>query len=193
VAKDVKLQVEFNPRHVRAYRLLGYENRMLAARDFKDDTKDAGDMGAGHTVTALYEVVPTGAAGGSEPPPEPLRYQQPAPATGASGSDELLTVKLRYKEPDANESRLLSESLVQWGTPLTRSSVDTRFAAAVAAFGMLLRDSPHRGNASYDMVLQLAKPGLKDDALGYRHEFLSLVRQAKALVAERDAAQSRAE
>jgi Ca-activated chloride channel homolog len=193
VAKDVKLQVEFNPRHVRAYRLLGYENRVLAARDFKDDTKDAGDMGAGHTVTALYEVVPTGAAAGSEPPPEPLRYQQPAPPTGAAGSDELLTVKLRYKEPEAKVSRLLSESLVQWGTPLTRSSVDTRFAAAVAAFGMLLRDSPHRGNASYDMVLQLAKPGLQDDALGYRHEFLSLVRKAKALAAEQAGAQSRAE
>jgi Ca-activated chloride channel homolog len=193
VAKDVKLQVEFNPRWVRAYRLLGYENRALAARDFSDDEKDAGDMGAGHTVTALYEVVPTGAAPGAQPPPEPLRYQQPVQPSTAAGSDELLTAKVRYKLPDGKESRLLSEALVQWGTPLARSSVDLRFAASVAAFGMLLRDSPHRGNASFDMVAQLAKPGLKDDALGYRHEFLSLVRQAKALAAEQAVVRTRSE
>ncbi|MBF5043035.1 VWA domain-containing protein [Aggregicoccus sp. 17bor-14] len=189
VAKDVKVQVEFNPARVSTYRLLGYENRRLAARDFKDDTKDAGDMGAGHTVTALYEVTLVGADAPNDPKLEPRRYAQPVAPPGATGSDELLTVKVRYKEPEAQQSQVLSESLTGWGTPLERTSVDTRFAASVAAFGMLLRDSPNRGNASWDMVLQLAKPGLKDDPLGYRHEFVALVGQAKRLAA----AQARAE
>ena len=173
IAKDVKLQLEFNPARVQAYRLIGYENRLLRSEDFNDDLKDAGELGAGHTVTALYEVVPVGERV-DLPLVDPLKYQRPS--TPAGGGDELLTVKLRYKHPVGESSRLLSFVVPD---ALTPASPDARFAAAVAEFGMLLRDSPHKGRASWDEVLELAGASAGDDP--YRREFLALVKQAQAL------------
>jgi Ca-activated chloride channel family protein len=178
IAKDVKIQVEFNPTYVSAYRLIGYENRLLDAQDFKDDKKDAGEIGAGHSVTALYELVPAGA-----PSPamgvDPLKYQAPGSSTAAARSSELMTVKLRYKEPTGAESKLLSFSVDR--AHASALSADFRFAAAVARFGMLLRDSKYRGSTSFEQVSRLAEGALGDDAHGYRHEFLSLVDTAKGL------------
>ncbi|MYL06198.1 MAG: DUF3520 domain-containing protein [Gemmatimonadales bacterium] len=182
VAKDVKLQVEFNPARAAAYRLIGYENRLLADEDFNDDTKDAGELGAGHTVTALYEVVPAGL-----PVPrnvDPLRYQPaaepPPPVEAAPGAfeDELLYVKIRYKDPDGAESRLLAHAVADRSRSPSRSF---RFAAAVAGFGMLLRDSPHAGALSADDVISLAERGRGDDPRGYRGEFIRLVETVRDL------------
>jgi Ca-activated chloride channel family protein len=178
IAKDVKVQVELNPHRVDAYRLIGYENRLLRAEDFNDDRRDAGEIGAGHSVTALYEIVPAGVAQ-SRPRVDPLKYQQPRDVSDAASSDELMTVKLRYKEPDGDESRLVSVPVVE---PAEREpSQEQRFAAAVAGFGMLLRDSPHKGSLSYDMVLELARSGRGSDPEGYRSEFVRLVELAKVL------------
>ncbi|MDQ1258023.1 MAG: Ca-activated chloride channel, partial [Candidatus Hydrogenedentes bacterium] len=178
IAKDVKIQVEFNPAQVAAYRLIGYENRMLAKEDFNDDTKDAGEIGAGHAVTALYELVP---AGTEMPTPavDPLKYQTvPAPAPEAQLSSELFTLKLRYKEPEGDTSKLLS-------FPVTDTDMETdadfRFAAAVASFGMLLRNSEHAGTATFDSVIGLAREGLGEDAHGYRSEFIGLAQKAREL------------
>ena len=180
IAKDVKIQVEFNPARVRAYRLIGYENRRLAARDFNDDKKDAGEIGAGHTVTALYEVIPHGvkfpAAG-----VEPLKYQRPVQLKGAA-SAELLTVKLRYKEPDARRSELLSKAASDQGVDIGQASEDFRFAAAVAWFGMTLRRSKHAGQAPHEAIVRLGRAGLGQDKLGRRAEFIKLVRSAAKLV-----------
>lgn len=179
IAKDVKLQVEFNPAHVQAYRLIGYENRLLRSEDFNDDKKDAGELGAGHTVTALYEVVPVGERV-ELPTVDALRYQAPAHPERSRGTleggDELMTVKLRYKHPVGETSRLLSFPVVEGTRP---PSPDARFAAAVAEFGLLLRDSPHKGRASWGEVLELATSSAGDDP--YRREFLQLVKQASAL------------
>ena len=182
IAKDVKLQVEFNPAHVRAYRLIGYENRLLAAEDFDDDRKDAGELGAGHTVTALYEVVPAGVQGTVEVrEPGELRYQAPRPGESVRAGAELAFVKLRYKEPDGARSRLLE---VPVRPTRMRPSNDIRFAAAVAAFGMLLRDSEHRGTASYTDVIALARGALGSDPHGYRAEFVRMVEVARGLSGE---------
>lgn len=180
IAKDVKLQLEFNPLRVAAWRLIGYENRVLRAEDFKDDRRDAGEVGAGHTVTALYELVP---AGRSAPVAQvdALKYQRPGEPTSAAASEEIFTLKIRYKDPEASASRELlfpAPTLVQ-----ASSSRELRFAAGVAAFGMLLRDSPNRGAASFDLVLRLAEEGRGDDPRGYRREFLELARQAAQLKA----------
>ena len=175
LAKDVKLQVEFNPQRVESYRLIGYENRMLRKEDFDDDKKDAGEIGAGHSVTALYEIVPKGSRERATPS-EPLRYQ--TVATTAGPDDELLYVKLRYKLPDATTSRWLDHVI-----PSSRpgsGSEDLRFAASVAAFGMILRDSEYRGSATLDAVLALARGALGEDEGGYRREFVKLVEQVKA-------------
>ncbi|MFM9057785.1 MAG: von Willebrand factor type A domain-containing protein [Planctomycetaceae bacterium] len=193
IAKDVKIQVEFNPAEVASYRLLGYENRRLADTDFRDDTKDAGEIGAGHTVTALYEIVPAGAAttGGDGPGAgaEPLKYQpqpeqpravEPAPAAGPA-SGELLTVKLRFKQPEGDVSVLREFPLADEGGSFAAASADTRFAAAVAAFGMLLRDSAFTGDATFATVAQLAATALGPDEGGYRAEFLDLVRKAEMI------------
>jgi Ca-activated chloride channel homolog len=177
VAKDVKLQVEFNPATVSSYRLIGYENRVLADADFNDDAKDAGDIGAGHSVTALYEVVPAGAKTTARRV-DPLKYQEPRRASVAAGGDELMTVKLRYKEPEGDTSRLLSVAVKD--APSADSS-DIRFAAAVAAFGMLLRDSEHKGTATFVDVLELARAGQGQDPGGYRAEFVHLVETAQGL------------
>ena len=188
IAKDVKIQVEFNPARVHSYRLIGYENRMLAKEDFNDDTKDAGELGAGHTVTALYEVVPVGAEDRSGRSVDPLRYQRPEPRRESVGSrtDEWMTVKLRYKRPNEETSRLL-QHVVRSGDGLSRVSGDFAFAASVASFGMILRDSEHRGDASFDDVLRLARAGQGEDEYGYRAEFIRMVERARALgVAMRD-------
>ena len=180
IAKDVKIQVEFNPAQVAAYRLIGYENRLLAAEDFNDDKKDAGDIGAGHTVTALYEVVPLGAENSAPVGTvDPLRYQADKPLSEGAASGEMLTLKLRYKLPEASESSLLAFALTDGGQSFTAASPDFRFAAAVAAFGMLLRNSQHKGDASYDAVLEMATQALDDDREGYRKEFLYLTQRAK--------------
>lgn len=185
IAKDVKLQVEFNPAQVEGYRLIGYENRVLRAEDFNNDQKDAGDMGSGHTVTALFEVVPRGGevAGSTV---DPLRYQARAAADEALGAasakaNEMLNVKIRYKDPDATESKLLEVPLVDQRRGFSAASQDFRFAAAVASFGMILRDSPYKGSASFDSVLEIAEQSKGSDRNGYRSEFVMLVRQARAI------------
>ncbi|HEX6631960.1 MAG TPA: von Willebrand factor type A domain-containing protein [Gemmatimonadaceae bacterium] len=179
VAKDVKLQVEFNPRLVRAYRLIGYENRLLADEDFDDDAKDAGEIGAGHAVTALYEVVPVGVASPAEVRDAPeLRYQERRPPATGADRDELLAVSIRYKPPTSDVSRLLRHVV---RNRVARPSDDFAFASAVAGFGMLLRDSPHRGSLTYRAVRELAGPALGDDPDGYRAGFLELVRAAERL------------
>lgn len=181
IAKDVKIQVEFNPAQVAAYRLIGYENRILAAEDFNDDKKDAGEIGAGHTVTALYEVVPAGETA-DLPSVDPLRYQVPArPRDEESARGELLTLKLRYKAPDGDTSSLLEFPLVDQGKPFGAASLDFQFAAAVASFGMLLRDSQHKGTATYDAVLEIAESARGPDVHGYRMELLEMVRRAQSL------------
>ncbi|MCI0722542.1 MAG: von Willebrand factor type A domain-containing protein [Acidobacteria bacterium] len=181
IAKDVKIQVEFNPTLVGAYRLIGYENRMLRAEDFNDDTKDAGEIGAGHTVTALYEVVPAGKEG-VVPGVDALKYQKPVQPAPESRSGELLTVKLRYKEPDGETSKLLQFPVSDRGTPWTQASRDFKFAAAVTALGMILRDSPYKGHATVSSVLELATEGKGEDKQGYRAEFIELARTARGLL-----------
>ena len=178
VAKDVKVQIEFNPRRVGAYRLVGYENRLLNREDFNDDRKDAGDVGAGHTVTALYELVPPG-----EPVPgasdvDPLKYQDTPRAATSAGSDELMTVKLRYKEPDSSSSERIS-TVVRDRTGEPTATLG--FAAAVAQFGMLLRNSEFKGTTTWSSVQQQARRYGRDDPDGYRAEFIRLVDLAAAL------------
>ncbi len=178
LAKDVKLQVEFNPARVAGYRLIGYENRLLADEDFNDDTKDAGELGAGHTVTALYEVVPAGA---QVPRGEvdPLRYQPRPDDPPLSGfNDELMFVKVRYKDPDGTQSRLLQQPVAD--RPRSPSS-DFRFATAVAGFGMLLRESEHAGDLTLNDVVRLAEKGKGDDPRGYRGEFIRMVEATRDL------------
>jgi len=213
IAKDVKIQVEFNPAIVKSYRLLGYENRMLAARDFNDDTKDAGEIGAGHTVTALYEVElastedglakaeaaqedanPQARAADAEAPadqgeaPEvdPLRYQQPAKLTEvAQQSGEMLTVKVRYKKPDGDVSTPVEFPTRDEGKTWEQASHDFRFAASVAALGMILRDSPHKGSTTLADVRAWAEAGLGDDVQGYRKAFIDIARQAQQVMGVR--------
>jgi Ca-activated chloride channel family protein len=179
LAKDVKLQLEFNPAKVGAYRLIGYENRRLAARDFNDDAKDAGELGAGHSVTALYEIVPPGVAVDSGRV-DALRYQAPAQQLPGHGS-ELCSLRLRYKEPTSEKSKLVEQVVPDTDSQLSATTPSFRFAAAVAVFGMTLRESPARGNSSFALARQLAEGALGTDSEGYRHEFLSLVDTAKGL------------
>ena len=180
IANDVKIQVEFNPTRVRAYRLIGYENRMLKKEDFNNDKKDAGEMGSGHTVTALYEIVPVGA---KTPLPnvDKLKYQRTRVTISATTSTELATVKLRYKHPRENKSLLLSHPVRDGKLQLPKTSIAFRFSAAVAQFGMLLRDSKHKGQSSYAAVMRLAKGALGEDPNGYRAGFIKLVEQAARL------------
>lgn len=173
VAKDVKLQLEFNPEQVAQYRLIGYENRVLRREDFDNDQADAGEIGAGHTVTALYEIVPADAD--SRKNSSGLKYQQPAKTTGSS---ELLTVSLRYKEPDGDTSRLLQYP-VEAGSFRTKASDNLTFAAAVAEFGMVLRDSAYKGDATYGSALALAESCIGTDSDDHRKEFLRLVEAAE--------------
>lgn len=214
IAKDVKIQVEFNPTQVSSYRLIGYEKRLLAKEDFNDDKKDAGEIGAGHTVTALYEVVPVGkeqpeiarvdqlkyqpapnaipVKPASPNEPEPLRHDKDAPGASATPAtepsplqasvrNEMLTLKLRYKEPDGEKSKLLEFPLTDRGATWEKSSPDFRFAAAVASYGMLLRGSNYRSEATWSSTAQWAREGLGVDENGYRAEFLTLLEKARAL------------
>jgi len=180
IAKDVKVQVEFNPAQVGAYRLVGYENRLLAAQDFNDDQKDAGEIGAGHTVTALYEIAPPGTEG-KLPGVDPLKYQSPSQAAKTGTTSELLTLKLRYKHPTEQKSQLTEIPVTDRGATFAAGSSDFRFAAAVAAFGMVLRDSPYKGTAAFNTIQSLVEGNLGSDQLGYRREFLTLVQKAAAL------------
>jgi Ca-activated chloride channel family protein len=180
IAKDVKIQVEFNPARVKAYRLIGYENRILKKEDFADDRKDAGELGAGHTVTALYEVIPYGSEE-EVTSHEDLKYQQVRIDPGAFQSGEILTINLRYKEPDADKSKLIRHPLPDRPVSLGRASPDFKFSAAVASFGMLLRESEHRGDASFESVLELARAGKSRDFHGYRAEFIQLVEKTRLL------------
>ena len=183
VAKDVKVQVEFNPARARAYRLIGYESRLLEAEDFNDDTKDAGEMGAGHAVTALYEIVPAGVESPAIPDIDPLKYQktEARPARRLTGSPELLTVKLRYKEPDGSRSKKMEVAVTDKGAPLAEASEDFRFAAAVAGFSMLLRQESHLDGLTYDDIIRLARNATGDDPEGYRREFVRLAESARLL------------
>ncbi|MDH7461477.1 von Willebrand factor type A domain-containing protein [Chitinophagaceae bacterium 26-R-25] len=179
IAKDVKLQVEFNPAKVKGYRLIGYENRMLAKEDFNNDKKDAGDMGSNHTVTALYEIIPSGVDDDELGTVDPLRYQkQKAKKPSASFSNELMFVKLRYKKPDEDKSKLF-EVPVNASTQL--ASCNIRFASAVAAFGMILRNSEFKGTSNYKLVKSLAQGSVDNNSDMYKKEFLELVKKAEGL------------
>lgn len=176
IAKDVKLQIEFNPAEVKAYRLLGYENRLLEAQDFNDDQKDAGELGAGHSVTALYELIPADSAE-LVSDVDPLQYQQ----STVLPSQDLLTLKLRYKEPDGDTSRLIEQTVAHNEIWQSNPSENLQFASAVAEFGLLLRDSEHKADADYEAVLLRATQAQGADFYGYRSEFLDLVEQADLL------------
>ncbi|GAB4020138.1 VWA domain-containing protein [Spirosoma migulaei] len=181
VAKDVKLQLEFNPTYVKAYRLLGYENRRLANEDFKNDQKDAGDLGAGHSVTALYELIPAGAKSKYLPKTDSLKYQTFVDTKASTQSGELLTLKVRYKQPADSVSQQLQHVVKTQTVSFDRATADFRFAAAVAEFGLLLSESAYKGSARYGQVVKLAKGALTDDSEGYRSEFVRLVKTASGL------------
>ncbi|GAB2809928.1 vWA domain-containing protein [Ferruginibacter profundus] len=180
IAKDVKIQVEFNPAKVQSYRLIGYENRMLQKEDFNDDKKDAGELGAGHTVTALYEIIPVGVNDEFTGKADALKYQT-TPVTNNDFTNEMLTIKLRYKKPDGNESKLIVQPVLDENISLEKSSDNFRFSAAVASFGMLLRNSAYKQNTSYEDVIALATNAKGKDVNGYRAEFINLAETAAAL------------
>jgi Ca-activated chloride channel homolog len=193
IAKDVKIQIEFNPAYVQAYRLVGYENRMLNKEDFNDDRKDAGELGAGHTVTALYEIIPVGVPFAMIPSVDPLKYQkvekentdEDSPRREFEKNDELATVKLRYKLPDQDQSALIVKTVSSTPVSIEETSDDFRFSAAVAQFGMLLGKSEFRGETTFESAILLAKGAKGKDEHGYRSEFVSLVDTARLLKHER--------
>lgn len=177
IAKDVKIQVEFNPAVVQAYRLIGYENRLLNNEDFNDDKKDAGELGSGHTVTALYEIIPVGVESEFVKDIDPLKYQTTEGQVNTN-SDELLTVKFRYKEPDGNKSKLITQVVEN---KIGNASRNLDWSMAVAGFGMLLRDSEYKGEITYTDVLAMARSSKGKDEFGYRGEFIGLVELAKSM------------
>lgn len=183
IAKDVKLQVEFNPAKVAAYRLVGYENRMLKSEDFNNDKKDAGELGSGHTVTALYEVIPVGVKSDFFNVDQ-LKYQKTDVTKVAESSDELMTVKFRYKQPDGDVSKLIVHPMKDKQISLSNTSDNFRWSAAVAAFGMLLRESEYANHYSYEKVVQLAQSARGKDEEGYRVEFVNMVK-SMGLMAKR--------
>jgi len=183
IAKDVKIQVEFNPKQVQAYRLIGYENRMLKSEDFNDDTKDAGELGAGHTVTALYEIIPVGVESEFLKDVDGLKYQNTG-TTEAADSEELMTVKLRYKRPDEDKSRLLSTVIKNKKTALDKTSDNFRFSAAVAELGLLLRKSEFKADANFPQIISLAKAAKGKDEENYRAEFIQLAEACEVLMKE---------
>ncbi|PSB03990.1 vWA domain-containing protein [Merismopedia glauca] len=178
LAKDVKIQVQFNPQKVQAYRLIGYENRQLANQDFNDDRKDAGELGAGHTVTALYEIIPTGVK--SDVPIADTKPEQPT-TTAVPVFNDLMIVNLRYKDPKQNESQLINYPVGDRFTSFKNASTDFKFASSVASFGMVLRNSPYKGNATLKSVLALASQSQGTDLDGYRAEFVRLVEKSDTL------------
>jgi Ca-activated chloride channel homolog len=182
IAKDVKLQIEFNPAKVQGYRLIGYENRMLAKEDFNNDKKDAGELGSGHTVTALYEVIPVGVESDFLNSVDPLKYQKETVDNKKTAkTDEIMTVKFRYKAPDGDVSKLIEHPVMDKQIPIAKTSDNFRFAASVAQFGMLIRNSEFKSNASYTDVLSLARKAKGNDEAGYRSEFVRLVESAQLL------------
>jgi Ca-activated chloride channel family protein len=180
IAKDVKLQIEFNPAKVKAYRLIGYENRMLKSEDFNDDKKDAGELGSGHTVTALYEIIPVGVESEFLKVDE-LKYQKTKIDPAASNTKELMTVKCRYKKPNEAISKLIVHPLIDNQVALSKTSDDFRWSAAVAAFGMLLRESEYIKNYTYDQAIQLAQGSKGEDKEGYRIEFINMAKSFGAI------------
>lgn len=192
VAKDVKLQVEFNPTRVESYKLIGYEDRLLAKEDFNDDKKDAGDIGAGHSVTALYEVIPKGEKG-APPKVDPLKYQTAPGVAPAAVSNELMTVNIRYKAPSSETSQKFSRTVADAAAPIAQSSQDFRFAAAVAEAGLVLRSAPSLSGASLESARSLAQGAVGADPNGDRHEFVSLLAKAKSLVPQTAAVAARAQ
>lgn len=186
IAKDVKLQLEFNPSKVQAYRLIGYENRVMAAEDFNDDKKDAGELGSGHTVTALYEIIPVGVKSEFIKAVDPLKYQPSKNnITTASNTEEIMTIKLRYKKPDGDVSALITHPVMDVQGDLANTSENFRFSAAVASFGMLLRDSEFKQLSNWQQVISLAKGAKGADANGYRQEFIKLVQAASSMIAKK--------
>ena len=180
IAKDVKLQIEFNPAKVKAYRLIGYENRMLSKEDFNNDLKDAGELGSGHTVTAIYEVIPVGVKDEFTQSVDPLKYQKQEKIDMKNAGSELMTIKFRYKKPDGDISKLIVHTVTE--KPVTTlTSNNLQFVSAVAEFGMLLRNSSFKQQASFDQAYKLAKNALGDDKEGYRKEFLQLLEEAGKL------------
>ena len=181
IAKDVKIQVEFNPNYVSSYRLLGYENRMLEHKDFANDTVDAGELGAGHTVTAVYELIPPGAADADNPNDDgtDLKYSKVEMKSYGLYAAELATVKFRYKEPDGTNSKLIEQIILN--SPEMKASPDFEFIQAVIEFGLILRGSNYAGSANFDSILERANEAIGDDPFGYRREFLVLVEKAKLL------------
>ena len=183
IAQDVKIQVEFNPATVGAYRLIGYENRVMRDEEFNDDDVDAGDIGAGHTVTAFYQLIPAGHPDlDALPKRDPLKYGPPPVEADPTYPDELLTTKIRYKLPQHSESELISFSVMADSVRQAgEESPDFRFAAAVAGFGMLLRDSPYKGNAAYPGIISLAQGAIGQDEWNYRTDFVAMVTKAGTL------------
>src|ERR1043166_5043641 len=175
IAKDVKLQIEFNPAKVQAYRLIGYENRMLKSEDFNNDKKDAGELGSGHTVTALYEIIPVGVESKFFKVDE-LKYQTTKLDPKNSKSDELMTVKFRYKKPDGDVSKLIVHPMIDNNISIEKTSDNFRWAASVASFGMLLRNSEYLNGFSEDGILRLAQGAQGEDKDSYRAEFISMVK-----------------
>ena len=180
IAKDVKLQIEFNPAKVAGYRLIGYENRMLNKEDFNDDKKDAGELGSRHTVTALYEIIPAGVKSEFLKEVDDLKYQKDK-TTKTSAGNELMNIKLRYKDPAGEISKLIEHPVLDQAIAIENTSDNFRFAAAVAQFGMLLRNSEFKEESSYENVLLLARKAKSRDEEGYRKEFIELVKKASAL------------
>ncbi|MCB0465813.1 MAG: DUF3520 domain-containing protein, partial [Aequorivita sp.] len=175
IAKDVKIQVEFNPAKVQAYRLIGYENRLLNDEDFKDDTKDAGELGSGHTVTALYEIIPVGVKSKYLKDIDNLKYTK---HTNQNYTDEMLTVRFRYKEPDGDVSKLIVKTVKDTNSSIESASEDLKFSAAVALFGMQLRNSEFIDTKRKEDVIALAEAGKGTDSDGYRAEFIRLVKSS---------------
>lgn len=182
IAKDVKLQVEFNPAKVQGYRLIGYENRMLAKEDFNDDAKDAGELGSGHTVTALYEIIPVGVEAAELKNTDVLKYQKTGgAASGFSRSNDVMTVKFRYKQPEGDKSLLLEKIIAGNPLKLSSASENIRLAAGLAQFGMLLRNSAYKGSGNYNLVLNMIAPLAKSDKEGYRAELVELVKKVSSI------------
>lgn len=175
IAKDVKLQIEFNPAYVKSYRLIGYENRLLKDEDFNNDKKDAGELGSGHTVTALYEIIPVGVEGEAHVIDD-LKYQSFVPVKKGAGTNELMTIKFRYKKPDAHSSKLITEVVQNKSEQLEKASQSFRWSAAVAGFGMLLRDSKYVGDYKLDDVRELAESSRGNDPNGYRIEMIKMIK-----------------
>lgn len=180
IAKDVKLQIEFNPSKVKAYRLVGYENRLLNNEDFNDDKKDAGELGSGHTVTAIYEIIPAGSSEVLTASVDKLKYQETKPST-ATESNEVMTIKFRYKEPKESSSQLISHIVLDKKTPFSAATENCKFSCAVAEFGLLLRDSKFKGNSDFKTIIAMAKEAKGKDEEGYRAEFIRLVEMAELL------------